>query len=258
MTAPRILLLGGLDPSGGAGLTTDACVAHALGVHPMPVATCLTVQNRHGFVSSHATSEELLCASIRAVFDDGPVHAVKLGLVAGGSQLATVLDACATAIPDVPVVVDPVLSATSGGMATPDELVSAYREQMPRIHVLTPNLPELERLAPDGVADLLELGCPHVFLTGGHAPVADDAIEDRLFTAEGVVVVRHPRIDIGPVHGTGCALATALASRLARGEAVESACRSAVDDLIASLERTPNSTDGLPVPLVVSASRNSE
>lgn len=256
MSAPRILLLGGLDPSGGAGLTTDARMAQTLGVHPLPVATCLTVQNRRGFVSSHATSEALLRDSIRAAVEDGPVHAVKVGLVGDSAQLSVALEACAKALPDVPVVVDPVLAATSGGLATAEELVEAYRAQLPRIAVLTPNLPELERLVPGGAADLLAAGCRHVFVTGGHGSAADGVIEDRLFSRSGVVTVRHPRIERGPIHGTGCALASSVASRLAHGEDVEAACRGAVDDLVACIERTPASADGLPVPIVISASRS--
>lgn len=72
-------------------------------------------------------------------------------------------------------------------------------------------------------------------------------------TAEETIVMRHPRLDRGPIHGTGCALASALGARLARGESRPAAAQGAVDDLVASIERTPVSTDGLAVPLVITA-----
>jgi hydroxymethylpyrimidine kinase/phosphomethylpyrimidine kinase len=257
VSTPRVLLLGGLDPSGGAGLTVDVRMAHILGVHGLAVVTTVTVQNRHGFVAAHPASVEVLRESLRAAVGDGPVQAIKLGMIADAGQLPVVMDECAAQLPGVPIVVDPVLSATSGGMVPAAELVAAYLAQMPRIRVLTPNIPELAQLAPGGPTALLELGCPHVFVTGGHAE-GDAAIEDRLCTAEGVVVVRHPRLHRGPIRGTGCALATAVASRLAHGDPVEAACRGAVEVLIESIGRTAASTDGLPVPLDITAARNSE
>lgn len=254
---PRLLAIGGLDPTGGAGLAADARMAAMLGVHPLTVATCLTVQNRYGFQSVEPVPLPMLRASLDAAIEDGPVHAVKLGLVADLASLESVIDRCTIALSGVPIVVDPVLSATSGGLDPAAELVEGYRAVLPRISVLTPNLPELEWLTEGGhVEELLALGCPAVLWKGGHAVSDDDdsrVVEDRLVTADETIVMRHPWFERGPIHGTGCALASALAARLARGESLARAAQGAVDDLVTSIKGTPASPDGLAVPLAIEA-----
>ena len=252
----HVLLIGGLDPTGGAGITADARMAHAHGVHPLTVATCLTVQNRSGFRALNPVPANILRDTLHSAFDDGPVHAIKVGLCGTAEIVQEVFAMCSDAATFTgQIVVDPVLAATSGGLVTGDELVAAYREILPAIGLLTPNLEELERLAPGGVEELLDGGCTHVLVKGGHG--TDTAVvSDRLVTAAGTLTLRHPRIDVGPIHGTGCALATAAAARLAKGADLEGACRGAVADVVKSLGRTAPSSDGRPVPLAISASRN--
>ena len=228
-------------------------MAGALGVHALTVATCLTVQNRHGLERLHLTPVGLLRDCLRVAVADGPVHAIKLGLAGAPEILRAVLEFTSEHLPTTPVIVDPVLGVTSGGLEVGEDLVAEYLTSLPMITVLTPNLPELERLAPDGVGQLIAGGCPNVFVTGGHGK--DATVEDRLVTGSDELTIRHSRLDTGPVHGTGCALASAVAAHLAGGLAVEEACRHAVADLVESLCRTPDSVDGFPVPLVITASR---
>lgn len=211
----RILVVGGLDPCGGAGVTADARVLELFECHALTVASCLTVQSRAGFVRAEAVATPTLVDALGVAIDDGPLHAVKIGLIAEAAQLA---DICRCLTPlGVPVLVDPVLSATAGGFDAPPDLAAAYRAAASELGaVLTPNQPELDLLAPSGgVAELLAAGCTAVVVKGGHG--GDDEIVDAVHTSQGVTLVRHPRARCGPVHGTGCAFGAATAAGLARG-----------------------------------------
>ena len=244
---PRILSNGGVDPCGGAGLALDARVAQALGAHAMIVPACLTVQDRTGFQRVAPVDRALLEDMLAAVLRDGPVHGVKIGMlgsIAGVEQLGSWLAQHGAAFP---VVLDPVLSATAGGVQWGEPLGAAYLEHLvPRAPILTPNLPEIAVL---GAADqLLQRGCRAVLVKGGHG--AGEVLEDVLVQPGGTTVFRHPALDRGPVHGTGCALATALAVGLCRWDLV-GAARWAIEYVNRCLEVTAPGTDGVPTPLAV-------
>ena len=253
MTA-RVLLLGGLDPSGGAGITADATVVAMHGLQPLPVPLALTAQNRHGFRECFAVPEGQWLAMLDAAVADGPVHAIKTGLLgsaAGIEALARRLRALAGA---VPIVVDPVLSATAGGYAADGEVLGAYREHLlPLATLCVPNDPELQALAGGDPDNLLALGCRAVLHKGGHRQ--DAMAIDTLYVGGAQHRYERPRLLVGPVHGTGCALASAITARLAAGQELAAACRQAGDwlaSLLAELARTPG--DGLPRPLPFVAS----
>lgn len=220
---------------------------HAMGGHPMPVATCLTVQNRHGLVRVEPVGDALFAASLEAVLADGPVDAIKLGLIGSAGRLRALAQWRASELPEPPLVVDPVLSATAGGWWAGPEMAAAYAALLPRATVVTPNGPELVQLAAGDAEALLRAGCGAVLATDGHGDGRD--VEDVLWQSAEQTVFTHPRLERGPVHGTGCALAAAVATRLAQGETIEAACRGAVGVVVACLRETPASTDGLPVPL---------
>lgn len=189
--------------------------------------------------------EPVLRGSLRAAMADGPVHAIKIGMVGVPRTLDLILETCAERLPTVPVVVDPVLSATAGGLGADEELVRAYLRCLSGITCITPNHQEVVRLAPTGVEALAE-DCA-VLLTDGHG--VGEVVEDRLLEGRDSHSFRHPRIDSGPVHGTGCALSTGVAVGLAAGHELPEACRRAVEFVAACLGRTRRADDGLPVPL---------
>jgi hydroxymethylpyrimidine/phosphomethylpyrimidine kinase len=250
VTAPlRVLVLGGLDPSGGAGLTADARTLFRCGALALPVATALTVQNRSGMRAVDAVSRGVLVQSFGAVLDDGAVDAVKVGLLASAEQVQMVHDLLARLRGCVPIVVDPVLSATAGGWDPGTGLAAAIaRWLVPLATVLTPNLPELEMLAgARGVAALLASGCGAVLVKGGHGTAAE--VRDELFTAGGTRAFVHARLPVGPVHGTGCALGAALAAGLARGIVLETACERAIGLVQQGLRAMGTAAGGLPRPL---------
>lgn len=247
----RILAIGGIDPSGGAGLGTDARMIQARGGTPLLVPASLTVQNSSGFHRLHPVPADLLAAMVAAAFDEAPVAAVKTGLLgtaAAVEQVAALLvDASASG---VPIVVDPVLSASAGGLEADPGVIRAYLAALlPLATLATPNLPEAARLMGEGPRALLTCGVGAVLLKGGHQE--GDPVEDRLLWSGGEVVLRHPRLAVGEVRGTGCALAAALACELGRGLDVETACRSAVAIMGRCLEVTSRREDGRAATLTV-------
>jgi hydroxymethylpyrimidine/phosphomethylpyrimidine kinase len=207
------------------------------------------VQDRSGFRELHQVDRPLLAAMIEAALDDGPVAAVKTGLLGAAGTVAAVTEQLRARGRGAPVVVDPVLAATAGGLEVDADVVAAYVEALvPLATIVTPNRPEVARLGGEPQA-LLALGAAAVLIKGGHG--AGDIVEDRLLTADGETVIDHPRLAVGEVRGTGCALASALACELGRGAAIDEACRSAVAVMSRCLEITPPAADGGPSILVV-------
>jgi hydroxymethylpyrimidine/phosphomethylpyrimidine kinase len=235
---PRVLAIGGLDPSGGAGITADVRVIQRLGGEALAVATCLTVQNRWRFERAEPVDARLLRAMLDAVAADGPVDSIKTGLFAAAESIRAVAGWLAEVARDTPVVVDPVLSSTMPGFGGEPACAAALRDGLaPLATLITPNLDELERLTRAGARELVAAGCRGVLVKDGHG--AGPIVADRLVTLDGERVFAHPRQARGPVHGTGCALATAIAVELGRGADLVSACATGVDHMGEWLERTP-------------------
>lgn len=250
----RVLVIGGLDPSGGAGITADARTLLAHGCDALPVAAAITVQNRRGMQKVEAVDAALVRDQIRAAVDDGGVRAVKTGLLGSASMVERVAEWLARSCPEIPLVVDPVLSATAGGYDAGRDVAAAYRAALaPRAFVFTPNLPELAAVAPLGVASLLQDGCEHALVKGGHGDGHE--LVDELWSASGKRSFRHARLRVGPVHGTGCALASAIAAALARDAAIEVACERAIAWLQRCLSELSlaEGGDALPRPLPIVA-----
>lgn len=251
---PRVLVLGGIDPVGGAGITADARALLAVGCHALPVAMTLTIQNRRGLRDVQDVPVAHWQAAIVAVLEDGPVHAIKTGLLGSAAQvraLAAVLRALEL---DVPLVVDPVMAATAGGWRAAGDLAIAFRgELLPLAQLAMPNLPELARLGIAEPGELLSEGSRAVLLKGGHGEGAE--LEDLLHTTEGVRRWAHPRLDVGPVHGTGCALASFAAGRLAQGHSLGDAVDGAIRLLQHCLRHMGQpAADGLARPLALRTS----
>lgn len=250
--AVRVLVIGGLDPSGGAGITADARVLQLHGALALPVATALTVQNRHGFLQSAEVAPDLWRAALAAALADGPIAAIKLGLLASANQAASLATLLAPLARRVPLVVDPVLSATAGGYEAPGSLAAVYREQLvPMAALFTPNLPERRAvLGAESPAMACARGCRAVLTKGGHGE--GDRLVDVLTTLDSEQTFAHARLRVGPVHGTGCALASSLAAHLAHGSTVMESARAAIAWLqrcLAAMGTAP--ADGLPRPLAL-------
>jgi hydroxymethylpyrimidine/phosphomethylpyrimidine kinase len=228
MSTPSLLACSGLDPSGGAGLLADVAVARALGVRPAGVVTALTVQSTAGVTGCTEVSAELLLDQLELLLSDVEVHAVKIGMLAGGSSAGAIAEALR--MTSAPVVWDPILAPTLGAADLIGGVSAGVVAALaPHLTLITPNARELAHLAGPGGIEAGKrlaqgLGVA-VLVKGGHASDRDRSI-DTLIHAGGVEELTGPRIDGGEqVHGTGCALATAIAAHLALGAELVDACR---------------------------------
>ena len=242
----RVLLLGGVDPTGGAGITADAIVAALHGAWPLPIAVVLTAQNRRHFAARFEVPAAQWRAALAAALADGEVHAIKTGLLGDGPVIAEVAAALRPLAADIPIVVDPVLSATAGGLPASRAAAAAYTTHLlPLAALVTPNLPEAEALFGGDPASALATGCRAVLRKGGHG--TGPFVDDVLSLPGSEATFRRARLAVGAVHGTGCALASAIAAQLANGVDVARACALAGDwlhGLLRELGAPP--ADGLP------------
>lgn len=234
MSAPaRVLSVAGSDSGGGAGLQADLKTMLALGVHGMTVVTAVTAQSSVGVAGAWDLPVEAVRAQLDAVLSDIGVDAVKTGMLSS----AAIVGAVADRLGDVgaPVVVDPVGVSKHGDPLLQADAVDVLRRRLvPLATVVTPNLDEVALLTgvrvedEDGLRDaaraVLELGPRWVLVKGGH--LAGDAV-DLLTDGTTELRLRAPRLENRHTHGTGCTLASAIASRLALGDDVPSAVRAA-------------------------------
>lgn len=236
---PVVLCFSGLDPSGGAGLQADIESVAALGGLAAVVCTALTVQDSQQVFGFETVSPDLIRRQAVAVLADLPVKAIKLGMLGNGA-IAKVVAEVLAAHPHIPVVLDPVLVANSGGSLASDDLAQGLLRLIPRATVITPNTVEARRLAEtedleEAVAGLVRLGAAHTLLKGGHEP--GRMLMNRLYR-QGVEIYRSetPRLP-GEFHGSGCTMASALAAGLAAGLDLEAAVRQAEALLAGALSR---------------------
>jgi hydroxymethylpyrimidine/phosphomethylpyrimidine kinase len=235
---PDVLICAGLDPSGGAGLIADVRVVTELGGRPVGVVTALTIQNTTAVIDTEAMSAERVREQLEFLLSDVEVRAVKIGMI-GSSEIAKSINA-ALALTSAPVVWDPVIYPSRGDVPFVDSLFShALAALLPHVTVLTPNAQELAFLTGTkiaSVADATAVGralaaklSTAVLVKGGHLGAGDpDESIDVLCNARGVELLRGPRLAGGEhVHGTGCALSSAIATYLAHGAELIDACRSA-------------------------------
>ena len=225
----RVLVVAGSDSGGGAGIQADIKAITMLGGHAMTAITAVTAQNTLGVSAVHPIPAEMMLAQMDAVIDDIGVDAVKIGMIGSAFsalQLARRLRQLKEDQPELPIVFDPVMVATSGAALADDETIAAFGELMDLATIATPNLPELGRLAgqDDPVAAALALVSKHrcaVLIKGGHEE--GDALADALIEEDNITSWQGQRIDTGSTHGTGCTLASAIACLLAQGDSLASA-----------------------------------
>jgi hydroxymethylpyrimidine/phosphomethylpyrimidine kinase len=226
------LTIAGSDSGGGAGIQADLKSFAAAGVYGASVITALTAQNTQTVAMVEMVSAAMIKAQIAAVLDDIRIDVIKIGML--GSP--DVIDAVADALGQYsgPIVLDPVMIAKSGDILLQDDAISCLADRLlPRAALLTPNLPEAERLlCDDDVKDpveqaktLISRGPQAVLIKGGHAKGA--ICYDYLVTPGDVVTLEASRIKTRNTHGTGCSLSSGIAARLAKGLALETAVRQA-------------------------------
>ncbi|HWN42946.1 MAG TPA: bifunctional hydroxymethylpyrimidine kinase/phosphomethylpyrimidine kinase [Thermoanaerobaculia bacterium] len=228
-TPPRLLTIAGSDSGGGAGIQADLKTFAAHGAYGMSAITALTAQNTLGVRAVHEVPPEVVAAQIDAVFEDIGVDAVKIGMLASAPIVRAVADRLRFWKP-LRVVLDPVMVAKSGDALLCDDAVEALLEELvPLCTLVTPNLPELERMTGGQGAEELARRGPAVLAKGGHAE--GEEVVDVLVVGEEVHRFRHPRLATTSTHGTGCTLSSAIAARLGRGEDLPRAVGGAIEYL---------------------------
>jgi hydroxymethylpyrimidine/phosphomethylpyrimidine kinase len=233
----RALTIAGSDSGGGAGIQADLKTFAALGVYGTSAITALTAQNTRGVAGVHTVPAEFVTLQIETVVSDIGCDAVKTGMLA----TAAIVEAVAAAVEalDLPnLVVDPVMIAKGGDRLLDDDAVHAVRVTLLRLaRVVTPNVPEAEVLAGMPISSLDEMreaarrilrrGPEAVIVKGGH--LAGDEAIDVVIEAGRETVMRAPRLRVKTTHGTGCTFAAAIAARLACGDSLDRAARTAKD-----------------------------
>ena len=220
-TPPVVLVFAGTDPTGGAGLSADVLTLASLGCHAAAAVTAVTAQDTSGIKQYSCVDTELVIAQARAVLEDMPVAAFKIGML-GSSAVATAVAGVVEDYPDIPLIVDPVQSSGRGDPLTDDMLDGALRSLIiPQATLITPNSLEARKLAPSGdtldacAQELMSLGSEFVLVTGTHetTPQVIHRLYGNMRLLETFVFERLP----GSYHGSGCTLASACAASLAHG-----------------------------------------
>ncbi|MGW8278374.1 bifunctional hydroxymethylpyrimidine kinase/phosphomethylpyrimidine kinase [Sphingomonas aurantiaca] len=271
MTA-RILIIAGSDSGGGAGIQADIKTVTMLGGHALTAITAITAQNTLGVQAVHPVPTDIVLAQIESVAGDIGVDAVKIGMI-GSAQTANAVADRLTSLfsregaprkvllcgdpeggsPDwtpafageqsggdrrlakrIPIIFDPVMIATSGSVLADPDAIAAFGRLMRIATLVTPNLPELAALG--GEAAVRALG-PAVLIKGGHAE--GEQITDRLVTDAGETLWTNPRIETRHAHGTGCTLASGIATGLAQGMPLDAAIERAIAFVRAALAHAP-------------------
>lgn len=242
------LTIAGSDSGGGAGIQADLKTFAAHGIYGTSAITAVTAQNTRGVTAWEAVSTELVIAQIEAIASDLPPAAVKTGMLA----TAAIVEAVAATIAEMELpnlVVDPVMIAKGGDRLLDQGAVSTLRvELLKSAEVVTPNVPEAVILAEMPIGDvaamhaaarrILELGPRVVVVKGGHLDSGAEVI-DVVCARHTSFELRGARLDTPHTHGTGCTLSSAIAARLARGEAVEDAIRGARQYLDGAIRHPP-------------------
>lgn len=224
---PRCLTIAGSDSGGGAGIQADLKAFAAAGCFGTSAIVALTAQNTTGVTAVHEPPVDFVRAQLDAIYDDIGVDAAKTGMLYSRAVIETVADFLEGR--NIPLVVDPVMIASSGATLLQSDAVEALVSRLfPLATVVTPNLHEAEALVGKGsrreLAERIhELGAPAVVVTGGHG---DEAV-DHLFDGQRHVEIPVERYDTGATHGAGCTHSATLAAALAKGLSLEQAAREA-------------------------------
>ncbi|MUV02389.1 bifunctional hydroxymethylpyrimidine kinase/phosphomethylpyrimidine kinase [Flavobacterium rakeshii] len=231
-TYPTVLTIAGTDPSGGAGIQADLKTFSALGCYGMSVITALVAQNTTGVRDIHNVPAQFVEQQLDAVMEDIRPDAIKIGMV-HTSQLVEVIAATLKKYPDIPVVFDPVMVATSGDKLIEDATIAVIVSQLfPLVTLITPNMDEASLLANMPIETVAQMqqagqvisttGCKALLMKGGH--LQTEQLTSILMDRNGIVnTYVSDKVDTNNVHGSGCTLSSAIASYLARGEKLQKA-----------------------------------
>jgi len=235
---PTCLTIAGLDPSGGAGIIADLKTFSAFRCYGAAAVTSLTFQNTQGVYGAEAIEPEAVRGQIEPILDDFRIDAFKTGMLPNRGVIDVVADIISSRRLGN-AVIDPVVRATSGFDLIDDAALTALIDRLfPLAAIVTPNIPEAERIAGLEITDdasmlraaekMIGFGANAVLIKGGHFPVASEGVRiarDLLLIQSTPIFIEAEFIDSPATHGTGCTLAAAIAASLARGLPIEEAVR---------------------------------
>ena len=249
----RVLVIAGSDSSGGAGIQADLKTVTALGGYAATAITALTAQNTQGVLGITGVDPIFIVQQMQAVLDDIGADCIKTGMLHNAAVIAAVVETLDVLATGIPMVVDPVMYAKSGdSLLDPEACDTLIQRLLPRASVITPNVREAEALSglsirsTDDLAaaahQLLTLGPAAVLIKGGHLP--GDSITDYLVWREGAEAFNASRFASRSTHGTGCTLASAIATGLAQGLPLNTAVRRALTYVREAIRTAPNLGQG--------------
>lgn len=242
---PAVLTIAGSDSGGGAGIQADLKTFSALGCFGTSAITAITVQNTCGVTDIHSIPPQIVQDQIKAVMDDIRPAAIKIGMV-HSLELARAIANTLRAYPQVPVVMDPVMVATSGDKLIEDDTIATLKKELfPLAAIVTPNLDEAQILSGMRIHQLedmqkaarliLKTGCEAVLLKGGH--LKGPRLYDLYLHKNGhEQVFEADAIDSKNTHGTGCTLSSAIAAYLSQGSELQQAVARAKEYIHQAIE----------------------
>ncbi len=238
-TPPIVLTFAASDPTGGAGIQADLLTLAAMGCHPLSVITAITVQDSLGVEDVFPLDAEWIADQARAVLEDMPVSAFKIGMLGSVEIIAAIAEIVGD-YPNIPLIMDPVLSSGRGDELASEDMIGALSEMLiPQTTLITPNSMEARRLAADEdnneddpsldecAARLISLGCEFVLITGTHENTPQ--VINTLYGESGKLASNSWQRLPGSYHGSGCTLASAIAASIAQGTDIVDAVKDAQD-----------------------------
>jgi len=236
---PKLLIIAGSDPSGGAGIQADIKTASAHKVYASAAITCLTAQNTQKVFAIHNSSIDFLHQQIEVVLDDIQFDAIKIGMLGTAEIINCVADILQKKAKKIPLILDTVMVATSGDLLLKENAVEALKLKLIKCaYIVTPNIDEAQVLAKMPIKNLNDmkqaalkikaLGCKSVLIKGGHLNFLDGRIRSVLLNEkENFYIISNKKIGNKNIHGTGCTLASAIACNISKKMDLVNAVRNA-------------------------------
>ncbi|NOZ43256.1 MAG: bifunctional hydroxymethylpyrimidine kinase/phosphomethylpyrimidine kinase [Alphaproteobacteria bacterium] len=244
----KIFAIAGSDPGGGAGIQADIKTISALGGYAMAAVTALTVQDTRRVYAVHPVRADIVAAQVTTLLKDITPDAIKVGMM-GTADIVEQLARIFAEYRDIPLIIDPVMLSSSGHRLLDDRAVAIMTSALfPLTRLITPNLAEAAVLTGHDSINSLEdmrqageklraMGPQAVLITGGH--LAGDRVTDVLVTASGIAEFSSPLIPTRHTHGTGCTLASAVATGIGQGMALTDAVARAHKYVHKAIEQAP-------------------
>lgn len=245
----RVLIVAGSDSGGGAGIQGDIKTVTCLGGYAATAITALTAQNTQGVFGIYEVPPDFIAQQMRLVLADIGADAIKTGMLHSAGVIETVAEVL-TEYPDIPLVLDPVMVAKGGAALLQEQAISALKARLiPRAHLITPNIPEAELLTGisitnteamrEAAARLISMGAQAALIKGGHME-SGAVVYSFLLSHDGEEsLITQRRINTPHTHGTGCTLASAIATGLAGGASLSQATQRALEYVSRTIEAAP-------------------